>query len=252
MFQKRLRFDFWTKSLGVGSIVSFLLVGFFVLRGYSLQFSVLSLVIGNFVSVILSLVYVRIKVFPVSFNTKVAKNFISKSFPLGLMLIFNLIYFRIDSLILSSFKSASDVGIYGLSYLFFDVLLSIPLFVSNSIYPILLSHKENKNLFMSFARSYFFIYLGLSLVIILPFWFVSPLLSLIKPELSKAVLPFHILLLGLPFFFLTSFFQWILITFNKTKFLMAVYFVSMIINIVLNFILVFYFLLLHFYFPFFI
>lgn len=238
VFQKKLRYDFLTKSSAVGSFISLILVLMAVISHQSLYVVISALVISDLLSVILALFYAKEKIFPITIDFKISKELLISSFPLGMMLIFNLIYFRIDSLILSVFRPSADVGIYGLSYLFFDFLLTLPLFISNSLYPILIKEKENKNNFLKLTRSYFLIYLGLSVVVLVPFWFVSPLFSLIRPDFSVAIIPFRILLLGLPFFFLTSFFQWILITFNKTKFLMNVYFISMVINIFLNFIFI--------------
>lgn len=238
IFQKKLRYDFLTKSLVAGSALSLLLVAIFSYSSLPLVFVLVALLAGNFVSAILAIVFAKEKIYPFSFSAKVSRRLVLKAMPLGLMLVFNLVYFRIDSLIIASFKSAHDVGIYGLSYLFFDFLLSIPLFISNSIYPILLSKKENKNEFIKLVRQYFVIYLGLSLVLLVPFWFVSPLFSLIKPEFGPAIFPFRILLLSLPFFFLTSFFQWILISFKKTGYLLKVYFLLMCLNIVLNLVFV--------------
>jgi len=238
VFQKKLRFDFWTKSLGLGSAVSLLLVSLAVFKGYSLQTTLLFLLLGDLTAAIFAIYYTREKIFPFKLDFKISKELLIGSFPLGLMLIFNLIYFRIDSLILAAFKSSADVGIYGLSYLFFDFLLALPLFISNSIYPILLKEKENKRQFSKLVRSYLPIYLGLSAVLAIPFWFASPLFTLVKPDFSLAIVPFRILLLSLPFFFLTSFLQWILITHSKTGYLLRVYFLSMCANIVLNFIFI--------------
>ena len=238
IFQKKLRYDLWAKSLGVGSLTSLVLVATAVYAKQPLPIVLLALVISGFTSAGLALYYAKEKFFPVKFDIRVSRSLITASFPLGLMLVFNLIYFRIDSLILATFKSSVDVGIYGISFLFFDFLLALPLFISHSIYPILLVEKENRDNFLKLSRSYFLIYLGLSLGVLFPFWFASPLFSLINPELSGAIVPFRILLLSLPFFFLTSLLQWILITYKKTGYLMTVYFVSMCANIFFNFIFI--------------
>ncbi len=238
VFQKRLRYDFLTKVSLVRSTLSLVLVALAIYLGQSLYVIISILLFSDLVSVLLSLRFAKEKIFPVGFDIKIAKELLVSSFPLGMILIFNLIYFRIDTLILSVFKSSADVGIYGLAFLFFGFLIALPLFISNSIYPIMLAAKENKNQFLKLVRSYFPIYLGLSFAVAFPFWFASPLFSLINPEFAVAIVPFRILLLALPFFFLTSFLQWILITFKKTGYLMRVYFVSMCANIFFNFIFI--------------
>lgn len=238
VFQKKLRFDFLAKATIIGSFTSIILVALAIATRQPLQVVLLLLVVSDLITAVFALFYAKEKIFPVRLNISDSKALLVKSFPLGMMLIFNLIYFRIDSLILSSFKTSADVGIYGLSYLFFDFLLALPFFISNSIYPILLKEKDHKKIFLKLTRSYLLIYLSLSAIIAIPFWFVSPLFSLIKPDFVSAIVPFRILLLSLPFFFLTSFLQWILITYKKTGYLVRVYFLSMCANIVLNFIFI--------------
>ena len=154
------------------------------------------------------------------------------------MLILNLVYFRIDILLLSFFKTSFDVGVYLLAFRFFDFFIAIPLFLSSALYPKLLeSVKEKKGLKLIF-KNYFFIYLVFSILIIFPVWFLSPLFSFISPEFAQASVPFRVLILSLPIFFVTSFFQWILITLDKQKFLLTVYFGSVIVNIILNIIFI--------------
>lgn len=238
IFQKKLRYDFWAKSLGVGSLLSLIFAALAVWAKQPLHIVISALVLSDMIAAAIALFYTREKIFPVGINLKFSKNLILSSIPLGMVLVFNLIYFRIDSLIIAVFRSSSEVGIYGLSFLFFDFLLALPLFISNSVYPILLKERENKNNFLKLTRNYFLIYLGLAFTIAVPFWFATPLFSIIKPEFAGAIVPFRILLLSLPFFFLTSFFQWILITFKKTGYLMSVYFLLMCLNIFLNFIFV--------------
>lgn len=238
VFQKKLKYNFWTKAQGIGSLISIILVGLLVYLGQSLYFILFAMIISGFISAGVALFYTNEKIFPLKINVKLSKELVVGSLPLGLMLIFNLIYFRVDSLILASFKSSSEVGIYGLSYLFYDFLLAIPLFFSNSIYPILLEKKENIRDFFSLIKNYFIVYLGLSFLIIIPFWFMNPLFVLIRPEFSSSVVPFRILLLGLPFFFLTSLAQWALVALGETKYLLGVYFLLMCANILFNFVFI--------------
>ena len=140
--------------------------------------------------------------------------------------------------LLSILKSTKDVGIYGLSYKFFDFLIALPLFLSNSVYPFLLAAKDQSGKFFSITKKYLFIFLAFSFIIVVPFWFISPLFSLIKTDFSGSIVPFRILLLSLPFFYATSFLQWVLITLEKQKFLMYVYLASTVLNIALNIIFI--------------
>lgn len=234
IFQKRLNYFPYLVSVISGSLVNLGIILLFSYFNFPLLYIVLSFVISGVVTSGLSTFYIRKKIFPVSFDYEYTKQILIKSFPIGLMLIFNLIYFRADMFLLSLLKSTRDVGIYGISYKFFDFLLALPLFLSNALYPFLLSNKDNSKKYFSIVNNYFLIFLLSSVIIILPFWFLSPLLSLIKSDYVPAIVPFRILLLSLPFFFLTSFLQWILISLGKQKFLAYVYIFSTVINIILN------------------
>ena len=51
------------------------------------------------------------------------------SFPLGLTLLFNVVYFHIDSIILTFTRTSAEVGIYGLAYKIFELPLVLPTFL---------------------------------------------------------------------------------------------------------------------------
>ena len=59
------------------------------------------------------------------------------SWPLALTIVFNLIYLRADTLILSLLKSSNEVGIYGAAYKVIDVLVTIPYMFAGIILPLL-------------------------------------------------------------------------------------------------------------------
>src|ERR1035437_600811 len=238
IFQKRLNYFPYLVSFISGSVFNLLIVSLFAYLGFSILYIVLAFVLSSIVTSAVALFYVRKKILPVSFDFGFSKRILIKSFPIGLMLIFNLIYFRADMLLLSLLKPTNDVGIYGVSYKFFDFLIALPLFLSNALYPFLLANKNNAKKFFSITKYYFFVFLISSIVIILPFWFLSPLFSVIRVDFIPAIVPFRILLLSLPFFFLTSFLQWILISLGKQKFLAVVYVFSTLLNIVFNLIFI--------------
>ena len=238
IFQKSINYFSYMVGLVLGSVVSLAAVLIFAFLNYSIFFIFIALVIGSITSAIILLKLAKQKILPLFLDLKFAKDILIKSAPIGAMLIFNLVYFRADIILLSLLSSTTSVGIYGLSYKFFDFLIALPLFLSNAVYPFLIQAKGNNNKFFSVTKKYFFVFLLSSIVIIIPFWFISPLFSLIKEDFANSIIPFRILLISLPFFFTTSFLQWVLITLGKQKYLMLVYLFSTILNIVLNLILI--------------
>lgn len=238
IFQKKLTYSKYMIGLILGAIVNLTLVLIFAFLNFSIFYILLSFVISSFVSALVLLRLTGETILPFSFDINFSKEIFIKSLPIGLMIIFNLVYFRADMIILSLLSSTRDVGIYGLSYKFFDFLIALPLFLSNAVYPFLIQFKNEKSEFFKITNKYFFIFLFFSFLTIIPFWFASPLFTLIKPDFSPSIVPFRILLISLPFFFTTSFMQWVLITLEKQKYLMYVYLFSTVLNITLNIIFI--------------
>lgn len=230
-FQRKQAYQHFMVSQAAGALLNLVLILLIVKFSFSIIFVVSALVISGLFSSVIGLVLTREK--PV-FSSAIHRDLFVVSLPLAAMLIFNLIYFKIDAVILSFFKSTMDVGIYGFSFRVFEFLIAIPLFMSNSIYPVLTSKLNNKKVFLDFFIKYRVIFLIVSFLLIVIGWFMSPLVSFINNDFSSSILPLRILLISLPLFFMTSIYQWALITFKQQKFLMYVYFLNAVLNIILN------------------
>lgn len=235
VFQKNQKYQLLTLSQAIGSILTVVLVFAFLKISFSLMFIISSLVFAGIGSSLASLLLIKEDL---KFSAKVPKELFFASLPLAAMLVFNLIYFKIDAVILSFYKSSGEVGIYGLSYRFFEFLIALPLFLSNSLYPELIKKVDKKSEFLTLIKKYRNIFLLFSLVFLFASWGLSPLLSLINKDFTSAIVPFRILALSLPFFFVTNLYQWALITIKEQKFLMYVYFLNALINIALNLLLI--------------
>ena len=84
---------------------------------------------------------------------KYTKKIIKLSWPIGLAVALNLIYFKADTLILSIFHSATHVGYYGAPYKILEVITTLPHLILGLILPILAGywsqqkHQEFKKTF---------------------------------------------------------------------------------------------------------
>jgi len=238
VFQKTHSYSRYAISVIVGSLINLIFIITVILLKGTIYQVILSFLISNFITAIVALFLVKRRILPFSLNASFTKKIILSSLPLGIMLVFNLVYFRIDSIILSFLKTSKDVGIYGFSYKFFDFLIALPLFLSNSLYPFLLENKKNTRIFFNLIKNYIFIFALTGVFLIIPFLLLSPLFTLIKKDFYLSILPFNILLFSLPIFFVTSLLQWSLITLGKQKFLLYIYLISAIINVALNLIFI--------------
>lgn len=241
LFQKKLRYDLSTLAVVAGSLTSlglaFVLARFTRIPGI---FSIFPLFFGSAVTSLVAMWFVKKYAGSsrIIFSLPRLRSFFLASAPLGLTLLFNVVYFHIDSIVLTLTRSTTEVGIYGLVYKIFELFLVIPTFFMNALYPVLLKAQgEHKEFAMLIRRSALFLSLA-SLVLIVCIWFGAPYVVLIKKEFLPGVGALRILSFGLPFFFLSSITMWTLIAKKKQIHLMSIYGVSMVINIILNVLLV--------------
>ena len=242
-FQRILRYDLSTIAAIFGSFV--VLIGTVVtfiskggLYGYTISY-----VLGGFTFIIVAfyLIFKKTKasILP-KFSLGDAKIFLSKSWPIGLALIFNLIYFRIDIFILANTRSSSEVGLYGLAYQFFEAALAIPIFFANSLYPILArlylkdfeQFKKQISVWLKLL-TLFSILLVFGLIVAS---FLIPIIN--RGDFAGSVTALQILAVGTPFFFISALLWHVLIIFDKQKYLIIVYGIGAAVNLIANLIFI--------------
>lgn len=242
-FQKKLRYDLSTIAAVLGSLT--ILLAVFLIsfaRGATTQF-VLAYVLGGAVMVISAYVilYKKWRVFIIpKVDLAPFINYLAKSWPIGLALILNLLYFRIDILILSWVRRPEEVGIYGLSYQFFEASLAVPIFFVNAIYPYLADiYRQNISKFHKDFRFWSLVLFSISIflaVFLILISFLIPLLYDLRFASSR--LPLIILATGMPFFFLSALLWHILIIYQKQKSLVLVYGAGFVFNLIANLIFI--------------
>jgi len=242
-FQRLLRYDLATAAQNAGSLVMLVvaLVLFLVSTVNGAIVGVAALLLGSGVTALTALYFVRQThgvISPIiQWHSMV--NDLRRALPLGLTLVFNLIYFHSDSVVLTVARSTHEVGIYGLAYKVFELPLVLPIFFMNAVYPVLLqahtqSTKHAQNIFW---QSSAFLLVS-SFVIAMILWGAAPLLILVRPDFVESILPLRVLLLGLPIFFVSALFMWVLIAQNKQWQLLTIHAVTMVVNIALNILLI--------------
>jgi O-antigen/teichoic acid export membrane protein len=241
IFQNFQRFDLllWPNILIALSSLSLGIYGYFQ---NNLLWFFWGTIIGTTLSLFISsyLLKSRIKEFKEErVNSGLMLELLKNSLPLGAMLFLNILYVRADVLILSFLRPTADVGIYTLAYKFFEFPLNLSIFAMNSLYPIfLIKAKEDKKKFYSLISSITGVIFLFSVALSLFAFFGAPLLGMIKQDFVKSIIPFRILISSYPIFFLTNLFLWVLITENQAKKLPLIYFLSLVLNGVLNIIFI--------------
>lgn len=138
LFQKRLCMEKSAISEIVAKTV--LLLG--IIASIKLQLGLNGILLATglaaFVSFILHYIFsLKFATISLAWDLSLWKEIIIRFWPLAVTVILNLIYLKADILLLSFFKSSTEVGFYGASYRIIDVLSSIPFMFAGLILPIL-------------------------------------------------------------------------------------------------------------------
>ncbi len=74
------------------------------------------------------------------------KELLRRSWPVGLSILFNLVYFKADTLILSTSRPFTEVGLYGAAYRVLEILITIPFMYTGVLLPLLAQAWASKDL----------------------------------------------------------------------------------------------------------
>lgn len=235
VFQEKLRYEFATIAVIGGAL--FRLGSTYVFGTGSVLGAIFCFLFGAVVNALIAFFLAKKIETTLSptFSLKHSLKLFKTAFPLGITLVFNLIYFRVDSILLTLTQPTQDVGIYNLAYSFFEFALVLPLFFMNALYPLFLKQKSiSMEAFFLLAKKAGLVLFIASFIVAIALWIGAPTITLIKPEFAPGIDVLHTLSLSIPFFFLTNLTMWIMITLNKKTALVVIYGCSMIFNIVAN------------------
>jgi O-antigen/teichoic acid export membrane protein len=235
VFQKHLRYDISTVALAAGSIVSVGTV--FILLRFSIGPAItgpLALLAGSVITCAVALVGVKKlgESLTISFSPKEITPLFLRALPLGLTLLFTLIYGHVDSVILTLTRNTTEVGIYGLAYKVFELFLVFPTFFMNSVYPMMLK-TNGPQLVTLFKKSFVFLFAASCCLSVIA-WVGAPLIVYIQEGFMLSVLPLRVLSISLPLFFISALIMWTLIALKKQTLLVFIYGGAMILNIATN------------------
>lgn len=234
-FQHTLSYWKTTLSSSLGTLIYALLTVYFVRTNGGVLSLLMANTAGYFVMAIVSLILLS-PLPHINKSIKPALHLLKKALPLGLVLVFSILSSKFDTIFLGIFRTSSEVGEYGLAYRIFDVALTLPTFVMNAVYPLLISGKDQvKASLIKRSTTTLFLFGIIGTIILYP---LSPLIGIIKADLALAPDIFRILILFLPLFYLTSPLMWSMIEQKKERSLLLVYVGATIINALGNLLLI--------------
>lgn len=237
VFQKNLRMDKVSLAEIFGRLI--LLAGLLIVVRFNcgligiMAVSVASGLVNFLSHYFFSKKFARIKI---GYDTAVWREIIKKSWPLALTIIFNLIYLKTDTLILSLIKSQAEVGIYGAAYRVIDVLITIPFMFAGVVLPIMAAAWAEKNTeqFKNvFQRSFDFM-----AILAMPLFFgaqiiAKPIMVLVAGEdFGPSGAALKILILAASIIFLGSMFSHGIIAIDRQKKLIGAYIFVAVISVI--------------------
>jgi len=220
-----------------------LILIFLAASQHSLSLMAWSYLAAAVYSVLLTLIVIwqRFSHFSLSWDNKLIKYLIKEAWPLALANVFVVIYFRIDTIMLSIMKSDQVTGWYNAAYLLIFSLAFIAYVIMMSVYP-KLSHLAKKSITETKKLYRQTLYLiGLAGIFILGLAaliakYIIPLLY--GDEFLPAVAIFYILTIAVWFAYLANVWLYTLNALGKQKIYTWSTAWGMILNLILNFILI--------------
>lgn len=176
------------------------------------------------------------------YEPEIWKDILSRSWPLIVTIVMNLVYLKADTLLLSLMKSQSEVGLYGAAYRVIDVLVTIPFMIGGTVLPILTAR------WLSAARDdYQRVWqrvFDASAILAWPlmiggFVFATPIMVLISGSqfaISGSILKILIFAVGAVFF--SSFFSYTMLSFDRQRKLIPAYMITATVSLGLYLVLI--------------
>jgi len=206
------------------------------------SFATLYMVSNIVVFIFIVSVYIREFQFP-SFNIDLGfwKPTLMMALPLSLVSIFSLIAYRVDTILLSLLKGSTVVGWYSASYRLMEVFLFLPGVFATAVFPVFssLHLSSHETLKLSYQKSFKYLAI-LSIPVSVGTTVLAPeiVLLIYKSAFTPSIIILQILIWAIPITFLNYIFGTILPAMNRQNVLLKVTFLSMIINIALNLVLI--------------
>lgn len=234
-FQRHL--EYWRSSLAVVIATTFgtILTLYYLFTSPTLEHILLAFTLGYFVMGAISLLLLSSNL-PRQFSLASALSHLNKSLLLGSILILSVIASKLDVIILGIFRGSSVVGEYGFAYRVFDVAIILPIFVMNTVYPLMVTASSSIKSALIKSSLKNLTFLGIIGTLVL--YPLAPLIHLVKPGLDLSVSTFRILILFLPLFYASAPLMWQLIEAKKESLLLWLYLFAALLNTTLNLVLV--------------
>lgn len=239
VFQNYLRMGWPALAEIAGRAVQLGLVWLFFVSGKGLFSYLAAVVASSFVIFLINISYARRLVdFHVRVSMGAWKKILRTTFPIAVSLVFTLLYFKSDTIILSILKSPQEVGIYNVAYKLLETIIFFPAMFVGIMMPLLSDGAARGG--REFAKIFRRVFDVLSMFA-LPtaiggILLASPIVALIGgSEFLASALPLQILFIAIAIIFYGNLAGSSVIALNLQGQAMSIYFGGMVFNIAANF-----------------
>jgi len=243
VLQSKVKLDTVAVLEVINRIVTVCAIVVFVFLKLNIYAIISTIFIGNIVTLVINIYltpeYFRLKHFP---SLPLLFTIIKSSFPVGITALLSMLYFKIDTMMLSVMKTTTDVGIYSLSYKIFENIIMLWLFYMASVYPLMSRAVKEKaqSQLNSFTKSSLIIAIMFSGITIGVSWFAAPLAIRILGgnNFLASITPFRILVLALPFVFINNIQYYLLLSMSKIPSIIIILVVALSFNFIVNLLII--------------
>ncbi len=237
------KLQFSATALFISSLTTALIGFFLVGNGFGPIGAVDALILGQGIYAVTLLVFLyRHKRFVLStVHLDIIKKIIVGSLPYGLLGILGLLYFRIDTILLSYLRGNFETGIYGASYKFLEAIIFIPGAFGAAIFPTLAKlHDENRKEMKKLYYKSLKLMGGMGMILFLAYFLILPeIIRFFLPNYLPAIESIRVLSIAIPFIFLAT--PGVQVLFSSDKYLKTVILFSVLMlgfNVLLNLIFI--------------
>lgn len=243
IFQKELKMLSAELSEIIGKIIILFTTIMAIYFKLNLLFILVCLVLGNLVHFLIKYFFAKkYTVIKFSFDLTIWKEIFNKSWPIALSIIFNLIYLRGDTIILSLFSSSAEVGFYGASYKVLDVMTTLPIILAGLMMPLFTAAWVEKNI--QKLKQYLQVSFDACSIIAIPIvlgtqFIASSVMTFIAgPEFLPSGAILKVLIIAVNMIFFGTLFGHFIVAINKQKVMLWGYLVTAIFSVIGYFIFI--------------
>jgi len=243
LFQEQMKTKFPAIAEIVGKILILGLVVWSIKANLGFLYVISSFAIGLLVHFLINLIFARRLIkFKLDFNKEIWKKVFKKSWPIASYMIFSMLYFKADTIILSLYHPASIVGIYGAPYRVLEALIVFPAIFMGLVSPHLSKAWAQKKI-DDFKDMFQKAFDTLSLIV-WPMIFgtlvlAKPIINLIAGDQFNDSIPvLQILIIATGIIFLAHLTTFSVVAVNKQKSIMKYYIFAAVLAIILYFVFI--------------